>query len=140
MPDPTIRIALAAACACFLQVAAPVVYAQQFGTGAFPRTDSIEKQLRRGASTRADVQRLLGVPNGAGRGDMARPAGMATPPMGDGPREIWFYDDVEVTDMKSDESAVTMKLRQQILLVFFKGDIFDGYLWTSNVFTPTASQ
>jgi hypothetical protein len=140
MPDPTIRIALAAACACFLLFAAPAVYAQQFGTGAFPRTDAIEKQLKRGASTKADVQRLLGVPNGAGRADMARPAGMAAPPLGDGPREIWFYDDIEVTDMESGESAITMKLRQQILLVFFKGDIFDGYLWTSNVFTPTASQ
>lgn len=123
-----------------LVLAALSLHAQTIGTGAFPNTASIEKQLRRGVSNKADAQRLLGVPNGTGRSDWLRPPGMGVPPMGEGPREIWFYDDIEMTDMKSGEGATTMNLRQQILLVFFKGDIFDGYLWTSNAFTPTADR
>ena len=57
--------------------------------------------------------------------------------MGEGPREIWFYDDIEIKDMNSIDNVMTMNLRQQILMIFFKGDIFDGYFWTSNVFMPT---
>lgn len=137
MINSRIRIALAAGCVS-LFVLASAVCAQTFGTGAFPNTGSIEKQLRRGVSTKTDVQRLLGVPNGTGRGDMARPAVVNVPALGEGPREIWYYDDIEITDMKSGEGATILNLRQQILLVFFKADIFDGYLWTTNVLTPTA--
>ena len=137
MINSRIRIALAAGCVSLL-VLASAASAQTFGTGTFPNTGSIEEQLRRGVSTKAEVQRLLGVPNGTGGGDMARPAAVAVPALGEGPREIWYYDDIEITDMRSGEGATTFNLRQQILLVFFKGDIFDGYLWTTNVLTPTA--
>lgn len=114
------------------------LHAQTLGTGAFPDAASIEKELRRGASIKSDVQRLLGVPNGTGRAEMAPYAALRASPLGDGPREIWYYDDIEVTDMKSTPGVMTMKLRQQILLVFFKGETFDGYLWTTNAFLPTA--
>lgn len=69
---------------------------------------------------------------------MVRPAIVDVPPLGEGPREIWFYDDLEITDVKSRGGVATMNIRQQILLVFFKGDLFDGYLWTTNVVKPTA--
>lgn len=111
--------------------------AEQFGTGAFPNASAIEQQLKRGTSNKADVQRLLGVPNGTGS--------LSTPPrilgvqaLGDGPREIWYYEDMEITDRKSADGVITMNARQQILLVFFKGEAFDGYFWTSNKYAPTA--
>jgi len=119
-----------------LALAAPPLAAQQIGTGAFPDTSRIEKQLRRGASAKADVQRVLGVPNGTGQSDWQRPPGMAPVAQGEGQREIWFYDDIRITDMKSGNGPATMNVRQQILLVFFKGDILDGYLWTSNALAP----
>jgi hypothetical protein len=111
--------------------------AEQFGTGVFPNTSVIEQQLKRGTSNKADVQRLLGVPNGTG--NLSTPPGnLGVQALGDGPREIWYYDDMEVTDMKSGDGVITMNMRQQILLVFFKGEVFDGYFWTSNKYAPTA--
>ncbi len=119
-------------------VACPVSQAQTaLGTGAFANAPAIEKQLRRGDSRKADVQRVLGVPNGTGRAEMLPYAAVQAASLGDGPREIWFYDDIEVTDMASKQGVMMMKVRQQILLVFFRGDLFDGFLWTTNVVRPT---
>lgn len=134
-----VRFAVAAGCVCLFLLVSPVS-AQKFGTGAFPDTGLIEQQLKRGISTKADVQRLLGVPNGTGGGDMAPSGVLGASPLGAGPREIWYYDDIEITDMKSGAGAITMNMRQQILLVFFKGEVFDGYLWTTNTLAPTAKQ
>ena len=118
-------------------LAAPTLAAQQLGTGAFPDTSRIEKELRRGTSAKADVQKILGVPNGTGQSDWLRPPGMAAVAYGEGRREIWFYDDIRITDIKSAGNApATMKVRQQILLIFFQGETFDGYLWTSNALAP----
>jgi hypothetical protein len=99
------------------------------GTGAFPNARAIESQLKRGVSTKSDVQRVLGVPGGAG--------GALLPGFGDQSQslasyQIWYYEDIEVTDFKSEERLLTMKMRQQILAVFFKGEVFHGYFWTSN--------
>lgn len=136
MINVNVRFAVAVSCVGLFFVVS-TVYAQQFGTGAFPNTSLIEQQLKRGISTKADVQRLLGVPNGTG--GLGTPSGvLGVPPLGDGPREIWYYDDMEVTDMKSSDGVIAMNMRQQILLVFFKGEVFDGYLWTTNALTPTA--
>ena len=65
---------------------------------------------------------------------------LATAPLGQGSRGIWYYDDLEVTEVKSEADVIRMNLRQQILLVFFKGEFFDGYLWTSNAFKPEGFQ
>jgi hypothetical protein len=94
------------------------------GTGAFRNVAAIEAQLKRGASTRGDVQRVLGVPNGSGAA--------AFPVLGEGQREIWYYEDIEVTDAKNEQGTISMNMRQQILLIFLKGEVFDGYLWTTN--------
>mgnify|MGYP000851109385 CR=1 FL=1 len=138
MTKPSIRMAVAAGCVCLSLIPVSSACAQVYGTGAFSNVASIEKQLLRGRSTKSDVQRLLGVPSGAGSADMVRPAIVDVPPLGEGPREIWFYDDLEITDVKSRGGVATMNIRQQILLVFFKGDLFDGHLWTTNVVKPTA--
>lgn len=136
MINVNVRFAAAVVCVALFSVMSSVS-AQQFGTGTFPNTSVIEQQLKRGTSNKADVQRVLGVPNGTGN--------LSTPPeilgvqaLGEGPREIWYYDDVEVTDMKSDDGVINMNVRQQILLVFFKGEAFDGYFWTRSKFAPTA--
>jgi hypothetical protein len=109
--------------------AGPTIAQTPVGTGAFPKVEAIETQLKRGVSTKADVQRLLGVPNGSG--------GALLPGYGDKrqqlePYQIWYYEDIEVTDTKAEEQLVTMNMRQQILTVFFRGELFHGYFWTSN--------
>ena len=134
---PKARIALVAALFMLSLSAAPLRAEQGIGTGAFADTSVIEQQLKRGVSTKADAQRLLGVPNGMGHGDM-EPFSNVVAALGQGPREIWYYEDLEVTDMKSEAGVIKMNLRQQILLVFFKGEFFDGYLWTSNKLKPQA--
>jgi len=104
------------------------------GTGTFPNTQLIEKNLVRGESTRADVQKLLGIPTGAGAAML--------PGFGDKsevvePYDLWYYEDVETKDMKSKDGVMVIDMRQQILMIFFKGDKFYGYFWTSN--EPTAA-
>lgn len=94
------------------------------GTGAFRNAADVSTRLQRGVSTKSDVQNLLGVPNGDGSSLFRNVAG--------GPRQIWYYEDLATTDASSRGGVMTIALRQQILLVFFKGDVFDGYLWTSN--------
>lgn len=81
-------------------------------------------KLQRGIATKSDVQRLLGLPIGGGSSVFRNAAG--------GPREIWYYEDNETTDMAEVGSVLKVKLHQQFLLVFFKGGQFDGYLWTTN--------
>jgi hypothetical protein len=117
------------------------LYAQTVTTGAFVNTAQIERQLTRGASKKADVQKLLGIPGGTGQLDWMPPPGETPPALGAGPRDIWFYNDIEATDMQSSpDGYVTMKVRMQILLVFFKGDVFDGYLWSTNELAPTQTR
>jgi hypothetical protein len=102
------------------------------GTGAFPKAELIETQLKRGVSTKADVQRVLGVPNGSG--------GALLPGFGANAEQVdsyqlWYFEDIEITDIKQMDEVMTMKMRQQILAVFFKGEVFHGYFWTSNAGT-----
>ena len=75
---------------------------------------AVESDLKRGTSTRADVLRLLGQPDGHGAAVFVHP-GQAS--------DIWYYE----------VSSVSLSSgRQQILAVFFRGDLFDGYLWFAN--------
>lgn len=113
----------------FSIAAVPAMAQLDVGTGAFPNTELIESQLKRGVSTKGDVQRMLGIPNGAG--------GALLPGYGNKstvvePYQIWYYEDIETTDVKSGEGGMNITLRQQILVVYFKGEIFHGYFWTSN--------
>jgi outer membrane protein assembly factor BamE (lipoprotein component of BamABCDE complex) len=92
-------------------------------TGAFTNVSSLDQQLKRGVSTKMEVQKLLGAPNGFGS---------SVVPTDPWPREVWYYEDIEGTDYKSEEGVVTMNMRQQILLIFFEKGVLDGYMWTSN--------
>jgi hypothetical protein len=98
--------------------------AQLASSGAFRDLGSIETSLQRGVTTQAQVRARWGEPNGAGAARFAS--------LGGDEREIWYYEDIELTGAKSAGGVVKADLRQQILLVIFKGAVVDGYLWTSN--------
>jgi hypothetical protein len=101
-----------------------VASAQAASTGPFRDLSSIESTLLRGVTTQAQVRSQLGEPNGAGAARFAT--------LGGDEREIWYYEDIELTRAKSVAGIVKADMRQQILLVIFKGGVVDGYLWTSN--------
>lgn len=100
-------------------------------TGAFRDTQSIESRLQRGISTADDVRRLLGDPNGHGELLLS---------VLDGPRQVWYYEDVEVDQTApvrmgsslGQANTIYLGLRQQILLVFLHGGRYDGFMWSSN--------
>jgi hypothetical protein len=107
----------------------------EIGTGVFPNTQLIEKNLVRNISTRADVQKLLGIPTGGG--------GAILPGFGENsevvePYDVWYYEDVKTKNSKIKDGIMTMDMGQQILMIFFKGDKFYGYFWTSNESTIDA--
>ena len=79
--------------------------------------------LERGVATRRDVQRLLGAPDGSGH---------ALLPGDDTPLDLWYYEDLSITDVKQVAGGFRGRVRQQILLVSFRGDAFEGYMWWSN--------
>lgn len=84
-------------------------------TGIRPNVALLEDELRVGESTKADVRYFLGRPYGQG-GDMLPTASVA--------RSTWVY-------YYAEESASTS--RYVLLLVFFDGDRYDGYLWFSSL-------
>ena len=96
-------------------------------SGPFRNAALIPKELKRGVSTREDVRRLLGSPNGTG--------GMIAASFGGVNQDAWYYENIEMTGAQSASDAVRLGMRQQIMLVFFKGEKFDGYLWTTNAGT-----
>lgn len=79
--------------------------------------------LERGVSTRRDVQRLLGAPDGSGH---------ALLPTEDAQLDLWYYADFEMKDVRQTPSGIRGDVRQQVLLVAFRGDVFDGFMWWSN--------
>jgi hypothetical protein len=102
------------------------------GGGPFKDIARIEQNLQRGVSTQADVQRELGPPNGTGA---------AILPVDPEPREAWFYQDIEATVAQGATSPVVqIDMRTQILLVFFKQGLFDGFMWFSNAGKGTAQR
>jgi hypothetical protein len=81
--------------------------------GLPPRLDRLET-LKRGVSTEADVLLALGEPRGRG---MARLSAKA--PL----NRIYVYELRQVQGRSA---------HQKLLLVFFEGERFDGYLWFSS--------
>jgi hypothetical protein len=93
-------------------------------TGPFPNTALIETSLQRGTSTKSDVQRLLGTPEGFGEAVL--------PPSHEN-QEIWYYEDLEVKDFQSEGQGVLRgNLKQQVLVIFFQENRFNGYMWFTN--------
>ncbi len=81
---------------------------------AFSRVDRLETEFKRGVSTKADVLTVLGEPDGSG--------GAIFPTASYG-SDVWYYE-----AYRSSLSG----LNQKILLVYFKGEEFDGFMWFSN--------
>jgi len=83
--------------------------------GRMPETRLLVQDLTPQVSTKADVLRVLGSPRGYGKARLAEVSG---------PRTIWYYEE-------TDASAAKIKLG--MLLVFFDGELFDGYMWFSSL-------
>jgi len=99
-------------------------------TGPFKQTDRIDAELRRGVSTKGDVERVLGKPNGTGATFM--------PPTQTKSGEVWVYYNTQTGAPRISGSRpvkVEVDSRDQMVMVFFDGDIFDGYLWFLHVTT-----
>lgn len=93
-------------------------------TGPFAKTDLIDTELRRGISTKSDVERVLGKPNGTG--------GSLMPPTQTKPGEVWVYFNSQSGTPRISGTRpirAEVDLRDQMIMVFFNGDTFDGYLW-----------
>lgn len=115
---------------CVMALAACAETPQRFSTAeAFRDTRLLETQLKKGISTMEDVRRLLGNPTGSGAVFLA-----SVQPK---PQEIWFYQDIELTDIKASSGQVDVKIRQQILVVFVRDQLFDGFMWFSNADAAT---
>lgn len=83
----------------------------------------LETELRRGASTKADVERLLGP--AAGRGESELPGDTVR-------RIVWYYGATEATTRWKGESFLTVAVRgRRTLLIFFDGDVYTGFLWVA---------
>jgi hypothetical protein len=81
---------------------------------ALSRLDRLESELKQDVATKADVLLLLGAPSGSGE---------AMLPMASHANEVWYYE-------ASGASLSGLKLN--ILLIYFKGDTYDGFMWFSN--------
>ena len=97
--------------------------------GHMPPVAPLTSDLVIGVSTRNDVRRSLGDPSGEGEylfiADYR-------------PREVWLYHEMKLTDAKAVHDTIVMNMRHQVLLVFLKGDRYDGYMWYSNAGSAAA--
>lgn len=97
--------------------------AGQATTGPFTQVGRIESELTRGVSTKMDVRRVLGTPKGIGATSL---------PPDHRLRELWYYEDIKLTDVKAmGAGEISAKAQQQILLVTFDKGVFDGFIWYS---------
>jgi hypothetical protein len=112
-----------------LTLAATAACSPSASVGHMPAVAPLTSELVLGVSTRDDVRRSLGDPSGDGQylfiADYL-------------PREAWLYHEIKLTDAKAVHDTVVMNMRHQVLLVFFKGDRYDGYMWYSNAGTAAA--
>jgi len=86
-----------------------------YSFGHLPHTDALESSLDTGVSTRADVLAALGEPRSRGGAMLAGQ---------DGPRDLWCY---------YYEEGLFNDSRRMFLFVFFKDDVYDGYMWFSSL-------
>ena len=83
--------------------------------GSRPNIDVLEKSLRMGQSTPADVAAALGEPNGKGRVML---------PIEAKPRTMWSY---------YYEEGTLEDARRMVVFVYFDQDRYDGYMWYSSL-------
>jgi hypothetical protein len=89
----------------------------QFRAGNPVDPAALERSLKTGTSTQADVKAALGAPYGQGAALM---------PFHDAERTVWtyFYERGSV-----DVSTMATQDKRTYLFVFFVGDRLDGYMW-----------
>lgn len=91
---------------------------------SFKHVSRIEVELKRGVSTKADVERVIGKPDGTGQAFL---------PTDTRQHAVWYYEDIAVTQVsRGARGSVLSEIRQQILVMTFDGDLFDGFFWFSN--------
>lgn len=83
--------------------------------GTRPDTNVLERSLRLGESSAADVLAMLGEPTGKGRTML---------PIDTRPRTMWSYH-YEEGDLKD--------ARRIFLFIYFDEDRYDGYMWFSSL-------
>ena len=85
----------------------------QIKLGVNPPVDRLS-ELTVGVSTKAEVRQIIGRPQGEGASRI---------PDFPGYRDLWSYEIVSIGGTTSE---------YVILLIFFEGEIYDGYLWFDN--------
>lgn len=123
--------------ALLLLYALPACTPEKVVLGPFLKLSAVETDLKKGISTKTDVRRILGSPQGFGS---------ALLPTSPTEYEVWFYENIETSHIEYQTNAnkpgtismkratITMDVDQKMLLVFFSKDLFDGFFW----FTTTA--
>jgi hypothetical protein len=106
------RLPIVLAAIAGVAFAAPAAAADKF-----PSAPALDAKLVRGKSTKADVLLLLGEPQGRGSTRVPTTRDL---------REVWYYED------NRQSGVFTMTMTQNIFLVMFRGDRYDGYLWFRN--------
>lgn len=91
----------------------------------FPDTGLIEKELKRGVSSEADVEKILGKAKGYGE---------AVLPPDHKHHTVRYYEKFGIQTSR-DGQEITLHVEQGILLVFFIEGIYDGHMWYSGVGT-----
>jgi hypothetical protein len=91
---------------------------------AFTDTRLLETKLTKGVSSVSDVKRTLGEPSGSGA--------LHLPKMTPHVYDVLFYQDIALTDMKAKEGQIDVFMRQQILVIYIRDGVYDGFTWFSN--------
>jgi hypothetical protein len=97
---------------------------------AFTDTKLLETTLHKGVSSAADVRRALGEPTGTGA--------LYLPRLSRQPYDVLFYQDIALTDMKGASGELHVSVRQQILVVYIRDGVYEGFTWFSNTDQTTA--
>jgi len=92
--------------------------------GSFPETGPLEDNFIRGSTSRAEILSVLGAPGGIGA---------AILPPEHKAQDALFYEVLEAGDMKYVDGVIVMSTRQQILVVMLTDDVYDGFMWYSNI-------
>lgn len=82
------------------------------------KNDALTTIFKKGVTTTEDVKNVLGEPNG--KGEFLYPDDSVQ-------RVIWFYEKIVL-----DFSGGKIDFQQDILMVYFKKETFDGFLWYSD--------
>jgi hypothetical protein len=96
-----------------------------------PSIELIEQSLERGVSRKADVERVLGSPNGRG--------GAFSGSYPDRPQNLWVYGEMGWSLIGFDEGTARVHVDQHLLMMFFEGEVYSGYWWHSSAGVATGT-